>query len=253
MEAYHSLWHQIRSKTIDLLAKNKKNIKSIVRDAPIAGIAASYYVSMTVCGGLVITGIALAPITLGGSLALFVLGGVFGGLTGAAGGIGAAIVGIVLANKELKKAQQHISLDQQLSLSINKVADMYSEMMHNKPQHAAAFEEAVGGVQDLETFIGAEGTVEASAAIHSTDHTANEMALAGATLAVTVPIDISSIAYNSYHIHKAKQDETEKTEKNKVKWLQNEIEKLFRGTIKCKIKQSVSNIQLSCRNVLRNQ
>ena len=103
------------------------------------------------------------------------------------------------------------------------------------------------------TSIGVEGTVEASAAIHSTDCTANEMALAGATLAVTVPIDISSIAYNSYHIHKAKQDETEKTEKNKVKWLQNEIEKLFRGTIKCKIKQSVSNIQLSCRNLLWNQ
>ena len=66
------------------------------------------------------------------------LGGVGGGLTGAVGSIGAGIAGAVLANKELKKAQQHISLDQQLSLSINKVADMYSEMMnisHNMLQH----------------------------------------------------------------------------------------------------------------------
>ena len=229
MEAYHSLWHTIRCKTIDLLAKNKKNIKSIVRDAPIAGIAASYYVSMTVCGGLTITGAALAPFTFGGSLALCVLGGVVGGLTGAAGGIGVAIACIVLANKELKKAQQHISLDQQLSLSINKVADMYSEIMKDKPQHAAALEEAVGGEQGLTTSIDVEGKVEASVlAICSTGYIAG-MALAGA---VSVPIDISSIAYNSFHIYKAKQDEAGKAEKNIEKWLNKEIEKLFRGTIK---------------------
>ena len=231
LEAYHSLWHTIRFKTIDLLAKNKENIASILRNTRIATIVAASTTVAISCS-LAITGAALAPFTFGGSLALCVLGGVGGGLTGAAGGAGAGIAAIVLANKQLKKAQQHINLDQQLSLSINKVADMYSEMMKDKPQHDAALEEAVGGEQGLTTSIDVEGKVEASAlAICSTGYIAG-MALAGATLAVTVPNDITSIAHNSYHIYKAKQDETGKTKKNIEKWLNKEIEKLFRGSIK---------------------
>ena len=231
MEAYHSLWHQIRCKTIDLLAVNKENIVSIVRNTKIAGIVA-VSTSVAITCSLAVTGFALAPVTFGGSLALCGLSGVIGGLTGAAGGTGAGIAAAVLGKKELKKAQQHINLDQQLSLSINKVADMYSEIMKDKPQHAAALEEAVGGEQGLTTSIDVEGKVEASVlAIHSTGYIAG-MALAGATLAVTVPNDITSIAHNSYHIHKAKQDETGKTKKNIEKWLNKEIEKLFRGTIK---------------------
>ena len=213
---------------------------SIVYAERVAKIAAA---SISIAGGgLTIIGIVLAPFTFGGSIGISVLGGAVAGLV-AAGGIGASIASRVLANKELKKAQQHINLDQQLSFSINEVAGMYSKIMkHNinhEPQHGAALEEVVGGVQGLTTVgraigtatsIGVEGTIEGSAiAIRSTGRIAG-MALAGATLAVTVPIDIAIIAYNSYHIHKAKQDKTGQTEKNKqVKWLLNQIERLFRG------------------------
>ena len=212
---------------------------SIVRNTKIATIvAASTGVAIT-CS-LAVTGVALAPVKFGGSFALCVLAGVVGELTGAVGSIGASIAGAVLAKKELKKAQQHISLDQQLSLSINKVADMYSEIIKHKPQHAAALEEAVGGEQGLTTSIDVEGKVETSAlAICSTGYIAG-MALAGA---VSVPIDISSIAYNSFHIYKAKQDEAGKAEKNIEKWLNKEIEKLFRGSKNSKLNNLVSNIQ----------
>ena len=206
---------------------------SIVRNTKIATIVAASTGVVITCS-LTVTGAALAPVKFGSSFALCVLAGVAGELTSAAGAV-AGIAGAVLAKKELKKAQQHINLDQQLSLSINKVADMYSEIMKHKPQHAAALEEAVGGKQGLTTSIGVEGKVEASAlAICSTGYIAG-MALAGP---VSVPIDISSIAYNSFHIYKAKQDEAGKAEKNIEKWLNKEIEKLFRGSKKCKIKQS---------------
>ena len=134
-----------------------------MRNTKIATIVAAS-TSVAISCSLTVTGVALAAFTLGGSFALSVIGvgSLAGGLTGAAGAV-AGIAAIVLANKELKKAQQHISLDQQLSLSINKVADMYSEIMKNKPQHAAALEEAVGGEQGLTTTIDVEGKVEASA------------------------------------------------------------------------------------------
>ena len=239
---------------------------SIVRNERIAKIAAAS-TSMVLGGGLTITGIALAPFTFGGSLALCVLGGVVGGLA-AAGSISAFIAAQILANQELKKAQQHINLDQQLSLSINEVADMYSNIMEHKkkhkPQHgASALEEVVGGVQGLATVgraagtatvISVESTVEAgSLAIRSVGRFAG-MALAGATLAVTVPIDISLIAYNSYHIHKARQDETGKTEKNKgVKWLHDEIEKLFRGIIKQSLSVIFNFYVGMCRGINEQQ
>ena len=135
---------------------------SIVRKTMIAGIVTAS-TSVVITCSLAVTGFALAPVTFGSSLILCPLSGVIGGLTGAAGGAVAGIAAIVLTKKELKKAQQHINLDQQLSLSINKVADMYSEMMKHKPQHAAALEEAVGGEQGLTTSIDVEGKVEASA------------------------------------------------------------------------------------------
>ena len=239
---------------------------SIVRNERIVKIAAAS-TSMVLGGGLTITGIALAPFTFGGSLALCVLGGVVGGLA-AAGSISAFIAAQILANQELKKAQQHINLDQQLSLSINEVANMYSNIMEHKkkhkPQHgASALKEVVGGVQGLATVgraagtatvIGVESTVEAgSLAIRSVGRFAG-MALAGATLAVTVPIDISLIAYNSYHIHKARQDETGKTEKNKgVRWLHDEIEKLFRGIIKQSLSVIFNFYVGMCRGINEQQ
>ena len=60
---------------------------------------------------------------------------------------GAGIAAVVLANKQLKTAQQQLVLISNLAWG----ADMYSEIMkHNKP-HGTALEEAVGSEQGLTT------------------------------------------------------------------------------------------------------
>ena len=188
---------------------------------------------------LVIVGIVLAPMTLGGSIAAFVVGGALSA-TAAGIGIGAKIMSSNFNNEKLKKAQKHINLDQQLSLMINEEADKYNQIMISAPSHVP--ESSVIGFQGATAIstgigagiaIGAEGAVEtASLGLRTTGHVAG-MALAGISLAVTIPIDIGMIAYNSYHLHKANNDPTGRTESNEaVKTLYNQIETLLKGTCK---------------------
>ena len=194
---------------------------------------------MVASSGLVITGIALAPITFGGSLAISALGGVVG-VAMAGAGIGASIVTKVRNNKRLKKAQEHIHLDQQISLMINEDAYKYNKTM---PQHRSHVPKsaatsalqggaAIGRGAGAGIAIGLEGTVEAVAAAFRTTGRVAGMALAGASLAVTIPIDIGMIAYHSYKIHQSKNDPTGKNASSEaVKILYNQIETLFKGRI----------------------
>ena len=238
MEVYHSIWYPIRCKTIDNLEENKEEIMSIVHKerATIIGTSAS---GMVLGGGLFITGLALAPFTFGGSIAASVVGGVMGA-TAAGIGIGAKITSSKFNNEKLKKAQENINLDQQLSLMINEEADKYNQIMISAPSHVP--ESSVIGFQGATAIgtgigagiaIGAEGAVETAAlAVRTTGRVAG-MALAGISLAVTIPIDIGMIAYHSYHLHKANNDPTGRTESNEaVKALYNQIETLLKGTCK---------------------
>ena len=193
---------------------------------------------MVASSTLVITGIALAPFTFGGSIAISALGGVVGAVAAGAG-IGASIVSKVLNNKRLKKIQQHINLDQQISLIINEDAYKYNKTMPQRASHVSK-SAAASGVQGAAatvrgattaSFLIADGAVEAAAAALRTTGQIAGMALAGALLAVTIPIDIGAIAYHSYKIHQSKNDPTGKTEKNgAVKILYNQLETLFKGT-----------------------
>ena len=64
-------------------------------------------------------------------------------------------------------------------------------------------------------------TTAAMASVVETSAAANRTALAGGSFVVTVPIDISSIAYQIY------QSSKDKTEKNK--WLLDQAEELLKG------------------------
>ena len=192
---------------------------------------------MVVSSGLVITGIALVPFTFGASIAMTVLGGAVGAAA-AAGNIAAIFVAKALNNKRLKKAQQHICLDQQISLIINEDAHKYNQIMTSAPSHKSEFSAfgfqgaAALGIRGAgaSIAIGVEGAVETAALAVRTTGPVAGMALAGASLAVTIPIDIGLIIYHSYHIHKAKSDPTGKKESNKaVKTLYNQIETLLKG------------------------
>ena len=232
LEVYHSIWYPIRCKTIDKIEENNKEIMSIVYNARVAKLAANV-AGMIAGSGLIITGVALAPFTFGGSIAISVLGGVLGAATAGAG-IGASIVSTVLSNKKLKEAQQHINLDQQISLMICNSAKKYDEIGASSRilessalgfQGAAAFGRGAGAGIAI-----AEGAVETTAlAVRTTGRVAG-IALAGASLAVTIPMDIGIIVYHSYHIHKSRNDGTGKTESDKaVKSLYNQLETLFKG------------------------
>ena len=214
---------------------SKNEIMLIVRKESEArlGVAVS---GMVVGGGLVITGIALAPFTFGGSIAISALGGVVGAATASAG-IGAFIASKVLNKKTLKKAQEHINLDQQISLMINEEALKYNQMMTSAVSHVP--ESSAIGLQGAAAIgrgigagiaIGVEGTVETVAVALRTTGQIAGMALAGVSLAVTIPIDIGMIAYHSYHVYKSKNDPTGKTASNEsVRILYDTIETLLKG------------------------
>ena len=237
MEVLRKLWYPIRYQTIEELTNSKDELISIVRHERIAKIATSS-ASIALGGSLVVAGIALAPFTFGASIGLSVAGGVVGGLA-SLGGISAFIASKVTENKRLKKAQEHISLDQQLSLQINNIAQ---EIISAEPSSTGeiAGEAAAGGamgVADISRFgagvaIGLESAFEGGAfALRTTGRFAG-MALAGVSLAVTVPIDICFIAYHSYRIHQSSKDKTGKTDRNKaIKWLISQIEEMIKGII----------------------
>ena len=225
------------------MEESRGEITSIVRKASEARLGTTVS-GMVVSSGLVITGIALAPFTFGGSIAISALGGVVGAAAAGAG-IGAFIASKVLNKKMLKKAQQHINLDQQISLMINEEAREYNQMTTSAVSHvqepsavshvpqssAMSFQGAAATVRGATAgFTIAEGTVETVATALRTTGPVAGMALAGASLAVTIPIDIGFIVYHSYHIHKSKNDPTGRTASNEaVKILNDKIEALLKG------------------------
>ena len=216
---------------------------SVVRKASEARLATTVS-GMVLSSGLVMTGIALAPFTFGGSIAISALGGVVG--AAAAGvGIGAFIASKVANKKKLKKAQQQINLDQQLSLMINKEALKYNQMtatlvpqssaLSHVPESSAISFQGVAATVRCATAgiaIGLESTIETTALALRTTGPVAGMALAGASLAVTIPIDIGFIIYHSYHLHQAKNDPTGRTTSNKaVKTLNDGIESLLKSIL----------------------
>lgn len=201
VEICHSLWLPIRYQTIDELVRNKDEVMGIIHvAAAAAGVALTY---LGVATGL---GLLLAPFTFGSSLAVAAAaagaGVAAGGL--AIGGMPAMFASRVLSNRCLKAAQEHIFLDQQLSLQNNEVA---SRLMNSGSQLNVV-------ASQMETTAAMASVVETSAA-------ANRTALAGGSFVVTVPIDISSIAYQIY------QSSKDKTEKNK--WFLDQAEELLKG------------------------
>ena len=202
VEICHSLWLPIRYQTIDELVRNKDEVMGIIHVAA-AGIALTY---LGVATGL---GLLFAPITFGASLAVGAAVGAAAGASIVAGGLAigdmsATLASRVLSNRRLKAAQEHICLDQQLSLQNNEVA---SRLMNSGSQLNVV-------ASQMETTAAMASVVETSAA-------ANRTALAGGSFVVTVPIDISSIAYQIY------QSSKDKTETNK--WFLGQAEELLKG------------------------
>ena len=236
------MWYPIRCKTINVLSDSRDAVLSIVRNERIGRIAASS-ASVVLGGGMVVAGLVLIPFTLGGSLVLSVAGGVVGAAA-ALGGIGAFIASKILSNERLKSAQEHISLDQQLSESINVVVKKYEDAVIECNESAGlergelAGNVVAGGAHGIADLgrvgmgiaIGIEAAAEAGAVALRTGARAVGVVLAGVSLAVTVPIDLGFIAYHSYQIHQSSKDKTGKTDNNKVvQWFIKRTEDMLKG------------------------
>lgn len=196
------------------------------------------YIGIVVGGGLVVGGIAAAPFTFGASIGLAAAGAAVGAAA-SLGGVSALIARRVMENKHLKKAQEHVRLDQQMSINVNECASEYSEKVQEYTANritsgvssSIGTAASIGGRIGMVSAIAAEGVVESTAVALRTAGRVAGMAVAGASLAVTIPIDLGFIAYHSYNIHTAKGDESGAKEKDPfVKWFMQQTEALLKGS-----------------------
>ena len=205
-----AIWRPIRRKTIDLLELHKDEVLKIVRDVRISKIAGSA-TSLVVGGSLTIAGLILIPFTFGASVGLTVAGAVVGA-AGTATTFGSSIVSRKMFNNRVKKAQEHINLDQQMSEHVNKRGSEYNEALKKagiviKSIQGAA---AVGGRLSAGVAKGIAGSVEAGieaggTALRIGGAGVRVVAIAGGAvggvvLAVTLPLDIYQIGKNSYEL-----------------------------------------------------
>ena len=109
----HAIWQQIRDQTIHLLQEHRDEVFELIRNTRITKIAGAT-TSLVVGGALAVTGIVLIPFTFGASIGLTVAGAAVGA-AGSTTVLAASITSRVMSNKKLRMAQEHISLDKQLS------------------------------------------------------------------------------------------------------------------------------------------
>ena len=198
------IWCPIRRQTIEFLDNQKDEILKIVRNVRIAKIAGSA-TSLIVGGALTITGLILIPFAFGASIGLMLAGAGVGAL-GTATSFGAAIVSKVMTSTRLKEAHDHIKLDQQLSSNVNDIANEYNRALQSAQSQGKA-KMNIADIAHGALGIGARvsvGAAKGSAAgieigLASVAAIA-EGVVSGASLVVTVPLDIYQIASNSYHL-----------------------------------------------------
>lgn len=176
-------------------------------------------------GGLFMASLIAAPFTAGASIGLAVVGGVVGAV-GSGVSIGANVVSKIISNYRLKKVQEHISLDQQLSTAVNRTVSEYNKVAAIS---GGSDKTAIG--MTLATF-GTEGMFQMGGLLFSMTPPLANMAFNGLTLVVTVPINIAVIGYNSYLMYQASSDQIGGSEGDGyVKWLIQHIEIFYKGIV----------------------
>ena len=230
-----AIWCPVRHQTIKLLEQNKDEVLKIARDVRIAKIAGSA-TSLVVGGGLIIAGLILIPFTFGASVGL-TLAGAGVGAAGTATSVGASIVSKVMSNSKVKKAREHINLDQQMSVHVNERGSEYNEAIKNATivtdsVHAAV---GVGGRLGVGVTKGIAAGIEAgvqagSAAVRVGSIGLRAAAIAGGVvgrlaLLVTAPLDIYQISKNSYEVATSGSNGENESDAT-CKWYMEQIKKM---------------------------
>lgn len=233
------LWVKMRKRTIEDLKTKRDKIIQVCKDARRTRVAGA--VTSLIGGGLTVVGLGLIPVTLGGSLALSVVGagiGVAGGVTS----VSATFANAVISKTNLKHTQAIIEVDQQLSQQINKlgmeIKDIAQTIHEENPSEK--IEDIVtsflqGGKVLNMSLAAAKGAVATSQfariggpiairamtilAARVTGAAAKVSVAGGVVSLLIVPLDIYEIASNVYKLCK-------RSESSATKWLNEQIEQL---------------------------
>ena len=220
----HAIWQEIRDLTIRLLQEHRDEVFELIRNTRIAKIAGATS-SLVVGGVLAVTGVALLPFTFGASIGLTVAGAAVGA-AGSTTVLAASITSRVMSNKKLRMAQDHISLDKQLSGLVNNAASSVSQAIQQNPDILSKVYGGVGiggrlGV-GITKGIGAGvwvGIETSGAALRAGGAILPAVAIGGgvfgvAALVVTAPMDIYQIVANAKDIAASHEDKGK--EKNHI-------------------------------------
>ena len=231
----HAIWQQVRNETIHLLQEHRDEVFELIRNTRITKIAGTT-TSLVVGGALAVTGIVLIPFTLGASIGLTVAGAAVGA-AGSATVLAASITSRVMSNKKLRMAQEHISLDKQLSGYVNKAAASVSQAIQ---QNRDTLVKVYGGVGiggrlgvGIAKGIGASvgvGIQTSGAALRAGGAVLPVVAIGGgvfgvAALLVTVPMDIYQIVANTKDLAASRVDKGKEKDRLYV-WYSEMIKQL---------------------------
>ena len=230
----------VREETIKQVKETATELEKHRRNVNISRITGS-----TVSTGgtaAVITGFALAPVTLGGSLALSIVGAgasVAGGATAA----GASIADTAIQKASLKKIQKQIDDDNMQVEVVRQMAEDIQEVIeHNQDDiqvgsAAAMTTQAVnsavrvGNVGMKAAELATIGTLEIGAAAFRVG-TAAAKGVAGAALAlsiITIPIDLAEIIRSGHNLRKGSQTDAVKKLNTFADQLEEQMQSIKEG------------------------
>ena len=223
--------YKLRNATITKLEQERESIFTICQNARRSRIAGSV---MSLTGGaLAIIGLGLIPVTLGGSIALSMVGaGV--SVAGGAVSITSTVTDKAMFKGKLKEAKAIKDINKQLTEQVNSLKKMPQEMPQESP--ASTKEEAVTVALQSRQLIrtaavtasaGTGGAQVARSAFHGglfalrvTGSAARGVAIVGGVAtALTVPIDLGELIYNFVKLYK-------KSETKAAKWFDEQLELL---------------------------
>ena len=228
----------MRRDSIEALNEKKEKVIEVTRKSRISRIAGA---SAGIVGGVVsIVGFGLIPVTLGGSLVIAGVGGgiaLLGGLTS----LGATLADLIISNRELKNAQELLTIDKQLCQVINNLKIELANITHklatqlpnqDKENITIALLSAGQSVTRVSTIFARIGVDAAQVAelggiaaidggimvLRIASAATKGIAIAGGIVtALVLPLDIYELVINAYRLRNNRDN-------NVSKWIQDQLD-----------------------------
>ena len=233
-----AMWIPMRKDSIEALNEKKEKVIEVTRKSRISRIAGA---SAGIVGGVVsIVGFGLIPVTLGGSLVIAGVGGgiaLLGGLTS----LGATLADLIISNRELKNAQELLTIDKQLCQVINNLQIELANITHrlatqlpnqDKENITIALLSAGQSVTRVSTIFARIGVDAAQVAelggiaaidggimvLRIASAATKGIAIAGGIVtALVLPLDIYELVINAYRLRNNRDN-------NVSKWIQDQLD-----------------------------